>query len=186
VGKDLRGGKNAMTTIAAVVIDSEATAGNRTRDEGGAKIEGMDELSNPDLIRAIQEMVATDGPTSRAKVLRALSMSTLIVPFWGDATALLSPPQPLLVAIGDSTEPCLVAFTDWEAVGRWSNRAAPKSYADLMARGVFMLADRLRVRDVWINLGSPPSLRVNRAAIAILARGELPTGLEPDESDAPT
>ncbi len=145
----------------------------------------MNELANPDLIRAIQAVAAADTPMNRRAVFQVLSESTLIVPFWDVAGAEPSPHRPLAIAVGDSDEPCLPAFTDWAAVGRWSNRAAPQSYASLRTPAIFLIAERLRIKWVWVNLGSPPALRVNRAAIAILAKGGVPTGLEGDDSESP-
>jgi len=60
---------------------------------------------------------------------------------------------PVVLRLGEG--PALPAFTGWNAVERWPDRAAPSTFVTLQAQGVFYLATGINAAIVPINPSGP-------------------------------
>jgi hypothetical protein len=135
---------------------------------------------NPDLVRALHELVISETPAARRAVYEAIVQSELILPTWNKVSGWGNRPDPKdpvrPLWIGSKEGNVLPVFTDWRAVTQWQLRAGPKSFATLSGRGIFAAAVAIDASLVLINPDGPIGLPVGRAEIDILASGAIPDG----------
>src|SRR5437870_7583681 len=120
------------------------------------------EQINHDLVRAIHEVAASDTPTSRIAMCKALLASQLLVRLWNkdpEAIQKKEPIQPVVLLLGEG--PALPAFTGWNAVERWPDRAAPATFVTHQAQGVFVLARGINAAIVLINPSGPIGIPID-------------------------
>ena len=87
---------------------------------------------------------------------KALLTSQLLVPLRNkdpEAIHKKEPIQPVVLRLGE--DPALPAFTGWNAVERWPDRAAPATFVILQAQGVFVLATGINAAIALINPSGP-------------------------------
>ena len=119
------------------------------------------ERTNHDLVRAIHEVAASDTPTSRIAMYKALLASQLLVPLRNkdpEAIQKKEPIQPVVLRLGEG--PALPAFTGWNAVERWPDRAAPATFVTHQAQGVFVPARAINAAIVLINPSVPVGIPI--------------------------
>ena len=119
------------------------------------------EQINHDLVRAIHEVAASDTPTSRIAMCKALLASQLLVRLWyedPEAIQKKEPIQPVVLLLGEG--PALPAFTGWNAVERWPDRAAPATFVTHQAQGVFVPARGINAAIVLINPSVPVGIPI--------------------------
>ena len=133
----------------------------------------MDDLANPELLRAISECTHADTPESRRALYAALLASKLWVPLWNvhEKGASPNPLRPFLVRAAE--DDALPGFTDNTAIELWPGRSEPRSFAVCPGKGLCSIARRINVI-VEINPAGPLRWHINRTDLRILADGEIP------------
>jgi len=129
----------------------------------------MRTTTNPELVQAIRELERGDTPMAQSSLDSALSASRLLVPVWNDTRGGTEPVRPVLVRVPDGA--ALPAFTDWDAVERWPDRATPRGFVILSGRDVCRLLLRLDASSVQLNPSSPIGVRIGKGRAGIVADG---------------
>lgn len=68
----------------------------------------------------------------------------------------------------------LPAFTGWDAVALWPDRAVPAKFIEFRGQGVFILARSIHVQHVLINPSGSIGIPIGSTEIQILGDGALP------------
>src|SRR5438874_7705222 len=128
----------------------------------------MRTTTNPELVQAIRELERGDTPMAQSSLDSALSASQLLVPVWNDTRGGTEPVRPVLVRLPDGA--ALPAFTDWDAVERWPDRAMPR-FVILSGRDVCRLLLRVDASSVQLNPSSPIGVGIGKGRAGIVADG---------------